>query len=232
MIYMKKRTIRHWLGIVVPGLCAFLASVSCGEDGVDGPVDMECTDIVTFEGMEGRAGVFTFRKVDDSPVIRLTAEGFDPKGVSAGSRMMLRYIPASGKPYTSGGITVTGQAYITQSQTAMEWVPEYDVWADSPVYVYSIWRSGSYLNMHVRLPYVAAPRLFGLVADPSTIADAKPDVYLVHILPDDAALTFTREYYASFDLSPVWDIETVSGITLHVANSNLDKHIFTFDKAQ
>lgn len=228
---MINKTLSHWLGTLLPGLCALLTLVSCGEDGVDGPVAMELTDIVTFEGLEGSTGVFTFRKVDDTPVIRLTAAGFEPAGVPVGSRMMLRYVPLSGETYASGAVTVTGQAYITQSQIGLEWAPEYDAWDSSPVYVYSIWRSGQYINMHVRLPYVVNPRLFGLVADPSTLDAARPDVYLVHILPEDAVLTFTREYYASFDLSPLWNEQAVSGITLHVANSNLDKHIFTFDKA-
>lgn len=203
---------------------------SCGEDGVDGPVDMTCTDIVTFIGNKDGRATFVFRKVDDSPEITLTSQAaIDTTDVAPGARVLLRYIPDNNLPYTSGPITMLGGSLISLSLIDTEWHNAYDQWDKDKVYVYSIWRSGSYINTHIRLTYTSEPRVFCMAADPATIDSAWPDVYLVHIIPGEND-NHDRAYYASFDIGELWSRSTVEGIRLHVANSNLDKQIFTFTK--
>ncbi|NBJ08550.1 hypothetical protein D1647_20555 [Alistipes sp. Z76] len=222
------RILRHLYIIIL--LASTLSS--CREEGVDHEVDMTCTDIVTFAGnIDGRA-TFTFNKVDDSPEITLRAQGMLNTGsIDEGSRMLIYYIPENNEAYNSGNIYLRGGTPITCSDINMTWRPEFDMWHNHKVYLYSTWRSGKYINVHVRLTYSTEPRIFCLAVDPGTIDQKMPDVYLVHIISKDVDY-HDRAYYASFDISQLWSLPNVEGIRLHVANSNLDKQIFTFAKPQ
>ncbi len=223
--------IRHFDRLVTSVILA-LVLTSCSEGGVDGPVAMTCTDIVTFEGNDEGCARFSFRKVDDTPIITLTARGtIDEDEVPPGKRLLIYYNPPENQAYTSGDITLLGAKSITQSTVATEWSKDYADWDRDRVYVYSAWRSGTYLNLHVRLTYSTEPRIFCLAADPQTLDSEWPDVYLIHKMASETD-SHDRAYYASFDLAPVWERQGVKGIRLHVANSNLDKHIFTFTRQQ
>lgn len=207
-----------------------LSLCSCGEDGVDGPVKMTCTDLVTFSGNVGERATFTFQKMDDSPEITLTAQStLASDDIEVGTRLLISYIPEGNQAYISGPVTLLGGRVVTQSAITAEWRDEYDAWDKDKVYVYSAWRTGPYLNVHVRLTYSAEPRIFCLAADPATLNSAWPEVYLVHVIDGDVD-NHDRAYYASFDISEVWSRPSTEGIRLHVANSNLDKQIFTFAK--
>lgn len=204
---------------------------SCREDGVDGPVEMTCADIVTFAGNVGGHATFTFQKMDDSPEITLTAQSaIAADGIDVGTRLLISYIPEDNKAYTSGPVTLLGGRVVTQSAVTTEWRDEYDAWDKDRVYVYSAWRTGRYINVHVRLTYSPEPRIFCLAVDPSTLGTAWPDVYLVHVIDGDVD-NHDRAYYASFDIDAVWSRPGVEGVRLHIANSNLDKQIFTFPKS-
>lgn len=222
---------KNIMSFVVAAALSFTLG-SCGEDGVDGPVEMTCTDIVTYAGENAGRATFTFRKADDSPLITLTAQGaLGNDDIDPGTRLLISYIPQDNKAYESGPVTLLGGRTIPQSSVAMEWHDDYNDWGKNPVYVYSVWRSGIYLNFHVRLTYSPEPRIFCLAADPATVNSAWPDVYMVHVMAGDAD-NHDRAYYASFDISKLWAEPEVEGIRLHVANSNLDKQIFTFAKSR
>lgn len=223
-----KPSIKTSASLLLSAVMTFMLA-SCGEDGVDGPVEMTCTDLVTFTGNTGSHATFTFQKMDDSPEITLTAQSAISDEIEAGTRLLINYIPQDNKAYTSGPVTLLGGRVVTQSAITTEWRDEYNAWDKDKVYVYSAWRTGRYINLHVRLTYSPEPRIFCLAADPSTLGSAWPDVYLVHVIGADVD-NHDRAYYASFDINDVWSRPEVEGIRLHVANSNLDKQIFTFAK--
>lgn len=206
---------------------------SCSDDdeGVDGPVEMQFWDIVTYNGTTEGADLstFTFRQVDDSPLISLVSPRLLPDEIEAGTRMVIRYIPESGHAYISGKIKLLSASRINQGPVATEWKDEFDNWNRDKVYLYSVWRTGSYLNFHVRLTYNTEPRLFQLAADPATLSSDFPDVYLIHVLAEPTDY-HDRAYFASFDISQIWDSPDVKGIRLHVANTNLEQSKFTFVK--
>lgn len=223
--------LRH-INCLLTSVILSITLASCGEDGVDGQVDMTCTDIVTFEGNNGGTAVFSFQKVDDTPLITLTAHRtINEDEIPAGKRLLIYYNPPENQAYKSGEITLLGAKAITQSTVATEWSKDFADWDRDRVYLYSAWRSGKYLNIHVRLTYSTEPRIFCIAADPQTLDNEWPDVYLIHKLATETD-SHDRAYYASFDLTPVWERQGVKGIRLHVANSNLDKHIFTFARQQ
>lgn len=206
---------------------------SCLSDkGHDGPVDMTYTDIATFEGNINGKAQFTIRQVDDLPeatLIAQTALQFSSDDDPTGKRMFIRYIPESNKPYTSGLVTLLSASTVNQSSTKIESIAEYPDWNRDKVYLYSVWRTGEYLNFNVSITYDSEPRVFCIVADESTVTTSYPDLYLVHIMKEVTDY-HDRRYYASFDISEIWSRNDVLGVRLHVANSNLDKDIFTFEK--
>ena len=213
------------LAAIIMALC------SCSADqGVDRPVEMQLWDIVSYEGTANSEGgsIFSFRQVDDTPLITLTS-GQTLSGPKAGERMMLRYIPESGKAYSSGPIKLINASKVNQGTVETEWKNEYDIWNRDRVYLYSVWRSGEYLNFHLRLTYDKEPRVFKIVTDPKTIGSEYPEIYLVHIMsaPTDY---HDRGYFASFDIGPIWKRSEVKGVKVHIADTNLNKQLFTFEK--
>lgn len=208
-----------------------LLVLSCREEGIDGEVEIPLTDIVTFTGNRDGKAEFTLVKVDDTPVVSLTADrAVNVEEERIPGRMLITYIPDGGKAYESGPVRLLSASLINYSPVGTEWRDEYDRWDADGVFLYSIWRSATDINIHVRLTYTREPRLFTLVADPATLDTPMPDLYLVHVLPEGTD-SHDRAYYASFDLSPVWDRPEVEGVRIHIANTNLDKHIFTFSKS-
>ena len=198
----------------------------CSRDGVDGEVDMTFTEIVTYEGNRDGGAVFTFRAVDDSPLITLTSttalDDIDP-----GSRMLISYTIPGNKPYTSGTVTLGGAARITQGDVITEWDEVYEYWGIDPVWLYSMWRSGDYINLRLRLTYTAEPRIFGLVLDPATADSEWPLLYVTHIISTEVDY-HDREYYASFDISAVRSLPGVKGVRVAVNDTNIGQQIFMF----
>lgn len=215
-------------------LCVLLSLLlpGCREEGIDGTVEIPLLDIVTFNGNRDGRAEFSFVKVDDTPEITLTADrAVNVEANRIPGRMLISYIPDGGQgAYESGPIRLLSGSLINSSQVTTSWREEYDRWDEDSVYLYSMWRSGKYVNIHVRLTYTTDPRVFCMAADPATLQTDYPDIYLVHIL-EKPVESHDRAYYASFDLSPVWDSDDVKGVRIHVANTNLDKHIFTFEKS-
>ena len=224
-------TLTHRIHLLLLALILGLATSSCRQDGVDGPVDMTFTEIVTFGGSTDSGSSFSFRQVDDSPLITLTStQKFASDDLKAGDRMLIAYQNESNSAYTSGPIDLIGAAPITTGSVATTWKDDYDIWDRDKVYLYSAWRSGEYINIHVRLTYSADPRIFTIAADPATLSSPWPELYLVHVMKEPIT-NHDRAYYASFSIAEIWDNPATQGVKLHVANSNLDKQIFTFPKA-
>lgn len=220
---------------ILPTLIFLLSTACISDKGYDGPIEMTYWDIATFEGNIDGSAQFTVRQVNDSPEATLYAdriipipaegEGDDPTG----KRVFISYVPESNKPYTSGQISLRSAAVINQSPLRIESISEYPEWARDKVYLYSAWRTGSYINFHVSITYDREPRIFCIVADEQTIGTSCPELYLVHIMAEPTDY-HERRYYASFDISEIWERPEVLGVNLHVSNSNLDKQIFTFRK--
>lgn len=212
-------------------LLVLLLSACVNDDTVDGEVVPLFTDIVTFEGnIDGHAH-FNFNKVDDTPEINLVATAPLGGDAAEGTRMLLLYQPDAGQgAYESGPVVMRGVRAINNGVVSVADKDEIEGWNTDPVFVYSIWRSGKYVNIHCRLPFSETPRYFGLVATESTVDNDIVDIYLAHRLTEPV-ITYDRVYYASFDISEVWNRPTCKGVRLHVANSNLSKNIFEFLKS-
>lgn len=185
-------------------------------------------DIVTFDGDSDQGACFSFRKNGDSPLVELVAAGqaLGRESVAAGDRVLIAYIPASGEAYRSGEIELKGISLINSGSVRRG---DIDGWNATPVYVHSLWRSGTYVNLECKLDYAGESRRFYLALDEATADDPVPALYIVH---DMGSLppNFGRRIYASWDISELWDLPGCRGVTVYVNDSNRDMGSVTFMK--
>lgn len=212
-------------------LMALLAAVSCvNSDTIDGEVSVTTWDIATFHGNIDGLSTFAVSPGGDSPEATLTSvTHVDEEKISAGSRVYIAYIPQARDPYVSCDINLLSISSITDSEVKSETFDPAGGWDADPVYIITLWRTGRYINVYCRLPYYKEPRRFSLIADASTVKSARPQLYLEHALPEEVN-SFSRAYYASFDISDVWDLPSTEAVDIHVNNSNLPVTLYTFSK--
>lgn len=198
-------------------------------DTVDGPVDMVRYDIVTFAGNDPGAHFLLYAPGADSPVSLRADKMIDTISVRPGCRVLLGYT----EPEVAGGpIGLRGLSTIN-SDTLRGAPSEPEGWNADSVWLVSTWRAGQYVDMRLRLPYSEEPRMFALVLDSATLGSPVPQLYLAHRLPEgvDAGATFSRSYYASFDIEGLWSRPEVTGVSVNVANANIPtKRQFIFEK--
>lgn len=219
---------KYFYRCILPAFALLFLSASCSGDGDDREAQPFLSDIVTV-GQSGDAGTrFTFRRYGDSPLITLDDPKLKLEEKYVGTRVLLRYYPESGKPYTDGTIRAVGLSAINNDTTVIRPVGRYG-WDADPVYLNSIWRSGSYINLHLRAVYSTEPRYFSLMVDSLTLTDPVPQVYLVHNTlgaPDN----YMTEVYSSVDISNVWGLPGCRAIEVHVNDCNLKNDIYIFNK--
>jgi len=209
-------------------LAALTLAQGCSDDG-EPSSEAALYDIVCLAGDSDAGSVFTLGKPDSDDVITLTSrQRIDTELIPVGNRLLLMYVPVNGIAYQPGEITVKGYGTIVNGELAILSEDEIDGWDRTPVYLLSAWRSGNYLNIHARLPYDEKPRAFTLAMSESADGASYPDLYLVHALETDVT-TFSRAYYASFDISGLLSDTRVKGFTLHINNSNLDLKEIKFE---
>lgn len=211
------------LALLLTAAAASLLTACRDDDGPESVVPA-VTEIATFEGnIPGQGATFTFHRVDDSPLVTIHA-GVDIDTAKAlpGDRAVVRYRPTTGAdPYTSGRVNLVGIAPISTDTIRRQPIDNYPEWQRDGIYLHSMWRSGSYINLFCALPYDPSPRTFRLIVDIATVDQPVPQAYLVHILDDPAINTFSRDYYASWWIGPVWDRPSCKGIDIHLSNTCL-----------
>lgn len=210
-------------------LLILLGLASCNDRGEDAPHPALLYNICDVaDATDGQTVFHLYRPDADEPIV-LTASNFSVANEEgqlpdAGTSGMLAYIPANGKPYQNDEVDATYWAPINnltlkipEEDQAEEYLADWD--AEAVEYLAG-WRGGSKLYLRLRLPYSAVPRRFGLVADPSTLSQPIPTLYLCHERRDETP-TFDRQYYFAFDIAEVWNLPTTQGICVKV-NNRLD----------
>lgn len=212
-----------------------LLFTSCMSDN-DSPTidDTSMCDIVSFIGnpdSNNKKAVFQFQKEGDSRLttLRSTNIAIDTTTTNINSRLMIYYTPESGIHNIDDNITVKSIVQIFNDSIRTGDVAKLPDWDRNPIYVNSIWRSGSFINIHCGLTYSYEPSAFMLMVDATTINNAMPDVYLTYKKGDDRE-SYLKNFYASIDISNLWDKSTCQGFTLHVNDSNFGNNKLEFNK--
>lgn len=220
---------RHYLYIIFLFAVSFIAT-SCSND--DGPFSdsAQLYDIVTYDGNDASGARFSFRRRDDSPLITLTAPGVSvSSSIKPDDRVILGYYPASGEPYRSGEISIISINKINQDTLHYHNAADLKGWDNDAVFLNSVWRSGKYINVYMRVEFSNSARIFRIAADSATILDPRPHLYLMHDM-GNAPTSFTRRAYLSVDISSLWEKDYCEGIILHVNDTNLKTDTYNFSK--
>ncbi len=227
---MRNLTLLLSLAVVI------LLSSCSGDDAGEAVV---CNyDIVCLKDQSAATGsVFSMYLPDsDREIIYTDSRAvIDTAAVAIGDRLMIAYV-ADGVPYESGDVKVRGYNTVYNSMLMVSAGGIENTMADwrrDGIYLYSIWRSGDFINVRARLTYSSEPREFVLVVDADEI-DAKVEVpvaRLVHrmALPVE---NFERQIYSSFDIGALWHLPWIKGLKIELANTNLTTDTFTFTKNQ
>lgn len=207
-----------------------IITTSCGDD-IPYNDRAALYDIVTFDGAGEDGAMFSFRQINDSPIIHLVAHGItlDEKIAHKGQRLLIGYYPISGNAYVSDQIELIGYSQVNQNEVVITPSDKIANWDKNPIWLNSIWRSGTFLNLNLRADQSGSSRRFELIADQSTINEPMPHLYIAHDLLGSPE-NYSRQIYASFDLSSVWNLNSCKGVIIHINDSNLEQDTYTFTK--
>lgn len=205
--------------------------VACADNDDPGPQTPIISDIVQLTASTPSATQFAIYR-ENAPDIILNAidARIDPSRVKISESLMINYTMADGSETSrSGDINLRAYYAINNSPLQRGDISQFPDWDKDEVYLVSIWRAGDKIDLRCRLPYDTNPRTFTLLLDQSTADEPIPDLYLVHQLQKPVE-SFDRNYYASFDISDLWQQTTCRGVTIHIANSNLPQRQYRFTK--
>lgn len=217
-------------------LCVGLTFTACMEsNNNDDPIaNNTFFDIVTFIGnpqSNNNNAVFQFQQENDSRLTTLFANDFaiDTTITKKSTRILLCYTPQTGMHNIDDIISVKSASKIFNDSIRTGDVNKLPDLEYNPIFVNTIWRSGSYININCGLTYSFEPIGFMLMVDASTIDNPMPDVYLSYQKGNDHESGF-KNFYASIDIANLWNRPTCSGFTLHVNDSNFGNNKITFKK--
>ncbi len=187
------------------------------------------SEIVTVAKNTSEGAEFEFIRYDDSPAIMLIARGINVNDEIIGRRMLLRYYNVEENTSASSREIEIAALSVINNDTVHVAGIDTIAWNATPIYLNSIWRTGQYINIHLRVVYTETARLFNLTVDSATIDNAVPQLYMCHDI-FDAPDNYMFETYGSYDISKIWNRPTCSGIDIHINDSNLNKDIYSFKK--
>lgn len=215
-------TLRHPLRTAAMAMLLAATTACSGTDSDDAPRAVTLYDIVELTAADATSATFTLWRPDATTPVTLTAHNpsTDLSAIQAGNCVFLGYTPLNGEAHTSSDIEITALGTVNNSTLKKASPEKIEGWDTDPVYLMSLWRAGDKICMRVRLTYDTDPRLFMLVADETTATDPYPTAYLYHSRRDSRP-NFSRQYYAAFDVTNLWNTPDCQGLRIRVCNSNI-----------
>lgn len=215
---MTKLIKKFSLGLAACLTCAFMTT-SCNDNNDESIVIFY--DIATLTESNSNGFVFTFRQINDSELVTLTSSQKINGDVTVGNRYLIAYTTESGNPYESGPATFyTGLGYVYNGAISYGTAETTGSWATMQQNLQSMWRSGEWINIQTFATCGENdPAKYELVVDSTTLSSDYPKAYLIYE-PDKSAIASTRQFYASFNISEVWDLENVKGLSITFMGTN------------
>ena len=213
---------------MIPVVAMALFVCSCNNNNNNDPTqDGNQVDFVTVKSITNAGTSFEVQKEGDSPVATLITSKKLSEGIKVGQRILLRYFPANGRPYTSGNITPTGYMTIYGSGDPVAVKKSEDVggFASEDVIIEICQRAGKYVNVAARCFMLNAPKEFDLICDQSTMADAEPVLYLIYKGDSNSIDGAYKVTYGSWDISQIWSLSTCKSIRVKYATTEGTKSV-------
>lgn len=210
-----KRIFKKVFSLLTVCLLTGMLTTSCNNGNDDYIIvnyDIATLDAVTSTGM-----VLSFRKINDSELVTLTTNQVPQDKPTVGKRYLIMYTTESGNPYESGPATLYyGLGYVYNGEiTTGTPVTDDGTWTTKGQDLKSMWRAGKWINIITNATIGEVdPAKYELIVDESTLDNDIPEAYIVYE-PDGSANATTREFYASFNISSVWDRPNVQGLRVN-----------------
>lgn len=209
--------------------------VACGDEH-EATTTRYRYDMVTYQGYRDGVALFQYWGRGDSASVTLKAVMPQPAGIVPGRRLLAYYSLAEEQDaLPTRNVVVKGLNHAGVLSDSLR-VPAKNKTAQSykqhPLRLRSLWRTGPYINVRCELEYTKRPRMFMLMADPSTLASDTVECYLVHDLLTACDSTyFWRSCYGSFFVGNVWRRKSCHTLRVHVADViNAQVKCYDFDK--
>ena len=195
--------------------CALLAA--CSGNGDDSPRLPVVQNIVEYAGTsEGCTTFIYYAPGSDNAEELRSRGGFAADDLAQGDALLLSY---TSDPADPGYITVTGVRGINNMALLQTEPAGLAGWDSEGVYLRSAWRAGQRLNLRLNLTYDSEPRRFAIIVDKTTIDDPWPVAYLFHRRGTETP-NFSREYYVSCPLTPLFSRDGIEGLKLRLIDTN------------
>lgn len=206
---------------------ALLLFAACSNE--DGASLQLCESVVSFVENNNGKVLFEYQEINDSPIIRLSAQGsLEDSRVKKGTRLLLRYtMPTGVDPRKGGEIGVVGlKLTLADTVTTVTDVPT-DLGA---IYLTTIERSGEYINLTAELPNVEKRQITIVTPETEVPADGIADLF-IDFQHEESPTSYETASVASLWIGPMWEQEKIKGVRIHVNNSNNPyRNEFTFLK--
>lgn len=228
---MKKIKVLKWFAPVVMVILAASAVTSCNSKSEFVLDDNWMYDMVTLVQSNDDGSVVTLQKDGDSRLVTLTfTNRIDTTKAPIGSRIWIAYWPMSGVAYTSGPADLKAWRWVYNAKIQEGTKDSTHQWMTKQQEVQNMWRTGNWLNVVTYCSYTnEAPKEYRLVVDSTTLDSEYPEAYLLYDDDQNPQTAQTLLFYASFDISSVWNLPHVKG--LRVTASGYDgKYMRTFIK--
>lgn len=182
---------------------------------------MQVANIVTFKGNYDGQSVFTYQEMNDAPAVTIRAnQTIDETKVKVGDRVYIIFNITAGTEITNNTVVDLLQALAVPTiNTVIENRPS-DWDTSTGLYVQTIFRSGTWLNLQALVPSSTTEMTFRLLADPQTINDGDVQLYLVYTNKASDMAESNTPTFASFNIADVWGLSSCTQITVNVVNTN------------
>ena len=92
--------------------------------------------------------------------------------------------------------------------------------------VEALFRTGSYINVQIKVPSTGTPSAFNIYADRATINSPYPQLYLIYQL-NSTGMSYTTAF-GSFNIGEVWNARSCQGVNIDLMSHPAAK----FEKEQ
>jgi hypothetical protein len=209
---------RNIAALMVGGACL----AACGVDTPDNPATYsEMVTFVATDSLQGRT-IFELQESGDKPVQTLTAQWPAPSWLKRGQRMLATYT-------RDGDVIDLVALQLAQTDTLRL---SASAAGSDTLWLESMWRTGSYINLNCKLPYTATAQSFSLTVDPATADDSIPQLRVNFQRPDTATVypSYSRRTYASCLISELWSKPGCRGVKVRFVDTNTGLREITFNK--
>ncbi len=221
-----KKTINQFFAFVALALATL---TSCNSSSGDNPSVESFLTFATLTASNEMGSTFTAQEDGDSPVVTFTSTvELNTKVYTLGERYIINYSNDSKERFKSGPIDLYGVYGIGNGKAEVKSQDDIARLQRDPIDVTSAARTGKYINLVCNAAINSKARNINLYFDETTADDEYPVAYVG--FESDNAASSPKTFYASIDVSTVWNKQSCKGITLKFENNGMVKNV-KFEKS-